>query len=192
MSDGGRIKFAIVGSLLFLLSWMASPGHCACTPYGASCIPDSALYCRPWAQDPEAQDCEFANGLWRITQGTRVTHGTGTDHTLYWADGCEVPYMTIDQPMQNWQVIQQVNSKMIREATSARVDGSEHFDLASWGSLELWPGEKRVRDGWASVAPVTDSARVYLTIKPGAGRTFVMWYVREEHWGACAGKGLWQ
>jgi hypothetical protein len=155
-------------------------------PFGLSCIPETALWCAPYAADKTAMDCSFANGLWRIQQtGGRMTIGTGTDHTIYWRDGCEMPYLTIDQPI-GAQPIDTVSSLWVQETTAARVDGSELFEFPGWGTLELWPGEASVRAGWARAAPARDTKGAFLRVEMNGPASFVVSYVREDKLAFCA------
>lgn len=182
----------MAAALVMVLLGGATAARAACTPFGAACIPDSALRCYPYAGDATAKDCEFAHGLWRINHDNRLTDGTGTDHTIYWSDGCEMPRMTIMQPMQA-QSIGAIQSLWISgAATSVRPDGSEYFELPGWGTLELWPGENDVRANWASIAAggtVRDQMGAFLTVIPtGAGRNFILQYVRQDKLPLCAGR----
>lgn len=51
-------------------------------------VPDSGLYALPWLEDPSAMDVLFAVGTWHLPDGRMVR---GEDHTIYWADGTEMP-----------------------------------------------------------------------------------------------------
>ena len=148
-------------------------------PFGLACVPESALSCEPYAADAEALDCVYAHGMWRVTHDGQVAMGTGADHTLYWPSGCEVPLLVIHLPFPGAQLAP-LTSHWTTQATSARVDGSELFELGEWGTLELWPAEPHVRAGWAALAPVRDATRAFVTVVARANGTYEVSYVRED------------